>query len=97
MRFAAFGQKFEVVSESHWFLYEFFILNQVIAINACRYIYELDSTSLSLKVYTSIHGTSMEISSPRTTLLSYPQPCLKGTWFCACTVIAEMNFTFTFT
>ena len=45
MRFAAFGQKFEVVSESHWFLYEFFILSRVIAINACRYIYELDSNT----------------------------------------------------
>ena len=43
MRFAAFGQKFEVVSESHWFLSYFFILYGVIALNACRYIYVLDS------------------------------------------------------
>ena len=45
MRFAAFGQKFEVVSESHWFLYKFLILNRVIALNACRYTYVLDSSN----------------------------------------------------
>ena len=44
MRLVAFGQKFEVVLESHWFLYEFFILSRVTAINACQYIYELDSS-----------------------------------------------------
>ena len=42
MRFVAFGQKFEVVLESHWFLYRFPIFN--ITLNACQYIYVLDST-----------------------------------------------------
>ena len=56
MRFAAFGQKFEVVSESHWFLYDSFILNTVIALNACRYIYELDSIVEVKKSYRAHSG-----------------------------------------
>ena len=43
MRFAASGQKFEEVSESHWFLCKFVILSGVIAINACFHTYALDS------------------------------------------------------
>ena len=45
MRFAASGQKFEEVSESHWFLCKFIILSRVIAINACFHTYALDSKS----------------------------------------------------
>ena len=48
MRFAALVQKFEVVSESHWFLYRFVILNRVIVINACLYTYALDSSSSTI-------------------------------------------------
>ena len=48
MRFAAFNQKFEVVSESHWFLYRFFIFNGVTALNACRYIYVLGSKAMCI-------------------------------------------------
>ena len=52
MRFAALIQKFEVVSESHRFLCQFVILNRVIALNACRYIYALDSKKrLSLEFF----------------------------------------------
>ena len=43
MRFAAFGQIFEVVSKSHWFLYRFIILDKVIVINTCLNTYALDS------------------------------------------------------
>ena len=48
MRFAAFGQKFEVVSESHRFLYRFLIFDEVIALNACRYIYVLGSSDVAM-------------------------------------------------
>ena len=43
MQFAVSGQKFEEVSESHWFLYKFVILSRVMAINACFHTYALDS------------------------------------------------------
>ena len=44
MRFATIDQKFEVVLESHWFLYRFLIHDGVITENVCWYIYELDSS-----------------------------------------------------
>ena len=47
MRLVAFGQKFDVVSESHWFSYDYFIFDGVIALNAWRYIYALGSISSS--------------------------------------------------
>ena len=40
-----FGQKFDVVSESHWFSYDYFIFNGVIALNAWWYIYALGSNA----------------------------------------------------
>ena len=43
MRFAPLAQKFEVVLESHWFLYRFIILSRVIILNACLHTYALDS------------------------------------------------------
>ena len=43
MRFAASGQKFEEVSESHGFLSKFVFLSRVIAIDACFHTYALDS------------------------------------------------------
>ena len=43
MRLVAFGQKFEVVSECHWFLYVFSIFDRVTTANAWRYIFALDS------------------------------------------------------
>ena len=49
MRLVAFGQKFDVVSESHWFSYDYFIFDGVIALNAWRYIYALGSIEQKLK------------------------------------------------
>ena len=43
-RLAAFNQKFDLISESHWFSYEIFILRGDIAQIACPYIYALGST-----------------------------------------------------
>jgi len=48
MRLVAFGQKFDVVSESHRFSYDFFIFDGVIALNAWRYIYALGSNGVAL-------------------------------------------------
>ena len=39
----ALAQKFDVVSESHRFLYEFLVLSRDMAHNACRQTYVLDS------------------------------------------------------
>ena len=39
-----FDQKFDVVSESHQFSYQFFIFGRDIAQNACVYTFELDSS-----------------------------------------------------
>ena len=50
MQFAVFGQKFEIVSESHWFSYKFFILSGDIALNACWYTYALDSNPSPTKI-----------------------------------------------
>ena len=43
MRFASLDQKFDLVSESHWFLYGFFILSRDIAHNICCHTFALDS------------------------------------------------------
>ena len=43
MRLVALAQKFDVVSESHQFLYEFLVLSRDMAHNACRQTYVLDS------------------------------------------------------
>ena len=39
----ALSQKFDVVSESHRFSYDFFVFSRDMAQNACRYIYVLGS------------------------------------------------------
>ena len=43
MRLVALAQKFDVVSESHQFLYEFLVLSRDMVHNACRQTYGLDS------------------------------------------------------
>ena len=54
MQFVVLRQKFKVVSESHWFLYRFFILSGVIALNACWYTYALDSKKVKKAHFNSI-------------------------------------------
>ena len=44
MRLVALAQKFDVVSESHQFLYEFLVLSRDMVHNACRQTYVLDSS-----------------------------------------------------
>ena len=39
-----FNQKFDLVFESHWFFYRFFIFSRNFAQNSCVYTFELDST-----------------------------------------------------
>ena len=65
MRFAASAQKFEVVSESHWFLYRFVILSRVIVINACLHTYALDSTFLFLPLERNNFWTVGPIFAPK--------------------------------
>ena len=45
----ALAQKFDVVSESHQFLYEFLVLSRDMVHNACRQTYVLDSKKLIVK------------------------------------------------
>ena len=46
-----FDQKFDLVSESHQFSYQFFILSVGIAQNACVYTNELDSKAYPPVMY----------------------------------------------
>ena len=63
MPFATLDQKFEEVSESHWFLWRFTILSRVIAINSCLHTYALDSSSRRLPrrgAQDYLHGARMK-------------------------------------
>ena len=77
MRFASLCQKFDVVLESHWFLYKFPDLNRVIALNACWYNYVLDSSSCTR----SSKYTPKKLGRIYTSLLNSERNCKFYTHF----------------